>query len=344
MAETRRRDTVVVTGASAGVGRATARAFGARGARVALLARGLDGLEGARREVEEAGGEALILPTDVSDADAVERAAEQTEKHIGPIDVWVNAAMATVFGEFQDITPEEYRRATEVTYLGFVYGTLSAYRRMRSRNHGSIVQVGSALSYRAVPLQSAYCGAKHAIRGFTDSLRSEIIHNRLDVHLTMVQLSAFNTPQFDWSRTHTSRKPQPLPPIFQPEVAADGIVWAAYHRRREVYLGFPAVKAIVANKIAPRLLDHVLASQGYSGQITDRPIEPDRPDNLFEPAAGDFDTRGSFSKQAKTHSWQLWANKNKLPLMLGAGALALLGAAALRGNGGRVRRALPGSA
>lgn len=335
------RDTVVVTGASAGVGRATARAFGARGARVALLARGLEGLEGAKREVEEAGGEALVLPTDVSDADAVERAAAQTEKHFGPIDVWVNAAMATVFGEFQDITPDEYRRATEVTYLGFVYGTLAAYRRMRSRNHGSIVQVGSALSYRAVPLQSAYCGAKHAIRGFTDSLRSEIIHNRLDVHLTMVQLSAFNTPQFDWSRTHMRRKPQPLPPIFQPEVAADGIVWAAYHRRREVYLGFPAVKAIVANKIAPRLLDHVLARQGYSGQLTDQPIASNRPDNLFEPANGDFDTRGSFSKQAKTHSWQLWANKNKLPLMLGAGALALIGAAALRGNGRRARRALP---
>src|SRR5690242_16190880 len=229
------RRVVVVTGASAGVGRATARHFGERGWRVALLARGLDGLEAAKREIEAAGGEALALPTDVASHEQVEAAAERVEREWGPIDVWVNDAMATLFCEFVAIRPEDYRRATEVTYLGTVWGTRAALTRMMARDRGTIVQVGSALAYRSIPLQAPYCGAKAAIRGFTDAVRSELIHHRSRVHLTMVQLSAFNTPQFSWGRTCMSRRPQPLPPIFQPEVAARAIYYAATHRRREVW-------------------------------------------------------------------------------------------------------------
>src|SRR5215203_526483 len=246
---------VVITGASAGVGRATAVAFAKRGAHVGLLARGRDGLEGARAEVESAGGKALLVPTDVSDAGAVERAARRIEEEFGPIDVWVNNAMTSVFSPVKEMTPDEFRRVTEVTYLGYVYGTLAALRRMLPRNRGSIVQVGSALAYRGIPLQAAYCASKHAVQGFTESLRSELIHDRSDVQLTMVQMPALNTPQFGWVRSRPPRKPQPVPPIFQPEVAAEAIVWAAQHRRNEFWVGWPAVKASWGNKLISRELD-----------------------------------------------------------------------------------------
>src|SRR5919199_155521 len=255
-------EVVVITGASAGVGRATARAFAREGAYIGLLARGRDGLEGARRDVEESGGRALVLPTDVSDADAVERAAEAIEREFGPIDLWINNAMVSVFSPVKEMRPEEYRRVTEVTYLGYVYGTLAALKRMLPRGRGVIVQVGSALAYRGIPLQSAYCGAKHAVQGFVDSLRSELLHDRSNVRVTMVQLPALNTPQFSWVKSRLPREPQPVPPIFQPEVAARAIYWAAHNDRRELYVGWPTVKAIVGNKAAPGLADWYLAPLG----------------------------------------------------------------------------------
>ena len=298
-------EVVVITGSSAGVGRAAAVEFARRGARIALLARGRDSLEAARREVEAAGGQALPIPTDVADPDQVESAAERVEREFGPIDIWVNCAMATVFSPVKSLTPEEFRRVTEVTYLGTVYGTMAALRRMRSRGRGAIVQVGSALSYRAIPLQSAYCGAKFGIRGFTDALRSELIHDRSLIHLTMVQLSAFNTPQFDWARLHIGKNPQPIPPIFQPEVAARGIVWAAYHRRRELWVGWPAVKAILGNKLIPGFLDRYLASHAYAGQFSEEPLPPSRPDNLFQPVPGEWSAHGRFDDRARPKSWQL---------------------------------------
>jgi len=248
-------ETVVITGASAGVGRATAHAFAVQGAQIGLIARGTQGLQASAAEVEKGGGKALTLPLDVADPDAVEAAAQRVEDRLGPIDIWVNCAMATIFAPFHRISPDEYRRATEVTYLGFVYGTMAALKRMRARNRGTIVQVGSALSYRAIPLQSAYCGAKFAIRGFTDSLRTELLHDGVDVNLVMVQMPALNTPQFDWARNKMSRRPQPVPPIFQPEIAAEAIVYAAHSRRREVWVGGSSVQAIVANKFFPGLLD-----------------------------------------------------------------------------------------
>lgn len=289
----------VVTGASAGIGRATARLFGDKSWRVALLARGRDGLEGARREIEGAGGEALVLPTDVADCAAVEAAAERVEREWGGIDVWVNDAMATLFCEFRDISPEDFRRATEVTYLGTVWGTRAALKRMLPRNAGCIVQVGSALAYRSIPLQSAYCGAKAAIRGFTDSVRSELIHEHSRVHITMVQLSAFNTPQFGWGRTCMRRRPQPLPPIFRPEVAARAIHYAATHRRRELWVGLPAVESIVATKLFPGLLDRFLASRAYTGQHTDEPLPAGRVDNLYAPVPGDHGAHGRFDARMK---------------------------------------------
>lgn len=332
---------VVITGASAGVGRATALAFARRRARIGLLARGEDGLEAAAREVREAGGEALPIPTDVADFQQVEAAAAEIEQRLGPIDVWVNAAMATVFGEFQDVSPEEYRRATEVTYLGYVWGTMAAYRRMRARDHGTIVQVGSALSYRAIPMQAAYCGAKFAIRGFTDSLRSELLHDNSRVHLTMVQISAYNTPQFDWSRARTTHKPQPVPPIFQPELAADAVLWAADHPRREVWAGLPAYKAIWGNAVAPGLADRLLARRGYSGQLSDRPLG-ERQDNLFHPVAGDHGTHGSYGAHAIADSFSHRLSVRMPPWWVGVGAvLAAAAAFALSRRGSRRRHAEP---
>jgi NAD(P)-dependent dehydrogenase (short-subunit alcohol dehydrogenase family) len=296
---------VVITGASAGVGRAAARAFADRGAAVALLARGEQGLGAAAREIESRGGVSLVVPTDVADPDAVESAADRVERDLGPIDVWVNNAMVSVFAPFKDISAADYCRVTEVTYLGCVHGTMSALRRMVPRDSGVIVQVGSALAYRAIPLQSAYCGAKHAIEGFTESLRCELAHDKSKVGLTMVQLPALNTPQFHWVKTTLPRHPQPVPPIFQPEVAADAIVWAADHPRREYWVGWATARAILANRIVPGLLDRYLARRGFDSQQADRPIEAGRPDNLHEPVTGDFGARGEFDDRAKTRSL-LW--------------------------------------
>lgn len=313
---------VVITGASAGVGRATARAFAKRGAAIALLARSQDGLEAAAWEVEQLGGRSLVIPIDVAEARQVEQAAQQTEAELGPIDVWVNNAMTTVFAPVDEIEPDEFRRATEVTYLGAVYGTLAALKRMKKRNRGTIVQVGSALAYRAIPLQSAYCGAKHALRGFTDSLRSELMHDQSRVHLTMVHLPALNTPQFNWCRSRLPNHPQPVPPIFQPELAADAIVWASEHRRREVHLGWPSVRTIWGNKLLPWLGDWYLAKNGYEGQQTDTPVAPDRPDNLFQPVPGDHGAHGIFDEQATDRSLQWWLTTHRS--MVVAVTLALL--------------------
>ncbi|HSU96341.1 MAG TPA: SDR family oxidoreductase, partial [Gemmatimonadaceae bacterium] len=244
-------EVVVITGASAGVGRATVRKFAQRGAHIGLIARGIDGLDGARRDVEACGGKALVFEVDVADADAVDAAASAVEGTLGPIDVWVNDAMTSVFSPFKEMTAAEFKRVTEVTYLGFVYGTMAALKRMLPRNRGTIVQVGSALAYRSIPLQSAYCGAKHAIAGFTDSIRCELIHDHSRVHITMVQMPALNTPQFGWVKSRLPNKPQPVPPIYEPEVAADAIFWAAHHRQREVWVGIPTIAAIVGNKFIP---------------------------------------------------------------------------------------------
>ncbi len=317
------RKIVVVTGASAGVGRATVRAFARQGFDVALLARGADGLDAARREIEDEGRRALAIPTDVSDAEQVERAAARVERELGPIDVWVNNAMVSVFSPVKELQAEEVRRVTEVTYLGVVYGTLSALRRMLPRNHGAIVQVGSALAYRAIPLQAAYCGAKHAIQGFTESLRTELLHDRSDVHVTMVQLPAMNTPQFDWVKSRLPRRPQPVPPIFEPEVAADAIVWAAAQRRREISVGAPTAAAIWGNKIASGLLDRYLARTGYDAQQTREPADPNRPDNLWQPLPGDHGAHGRFASRSTGYSVQTWMNEH-VGALSGAAAAVLL--------------------
>ena len=328
---------VAITGASAGVGRATARAFAARGASVGLIARGLGGLEGARRDVVAAGGRAIVLPADVADAGAVEAAAAKVEDAFGPIDVWVNNAMASVFSPVKQMEPEEYRRVTEVTYLGTVHGTLAALKRMLPRDRGSIVQVGSALAYRGIPLQSAYCAAKHAIQGFCDSLHSELIHDKSRVRLTMVQMPALNTPQFGWVKSRLPRKGQPVPPIFQPEVAAEAIVWASEHDRRSLMVGWPTVEAIVGDKIAPGWLDAYLARTCYDGQMTGEPEDPTRPDNLWEPVDRDRDhgAHGPFDSRSSDRSWQLWADMNRGWLALAGGGLACLALAAVVKGGRR---------
>src|SRR5438034_7449148 len=279
--------TVVVTGASAGVGRATARKFAKKGAGVALLARGSDGLEAARKEVEELGGRALVVIVDVAHADQVEAAATQIEAELGTIDIWINNAMVSVFSPIKEMTPEEFRRVTEVTFLGCVYGTLAALKRMLPRDRGTIVQVGSALAHRSIPLQSAYCAAKHAMQGFTESLRCELIHDKSEVRVTMVQLPALNTPQFGWVKSRLPRKAQPVPPIFQPEVAAEAIYFAAHHPRREFYVGLSSAKAIIVNKIAPGMLDHFLAHTGYDSQQYDGAEDPNRADNIRHQLQGD---------------------------------------------------------
>ena len=317
-------EVVLITGASAGIGRATAVAFARRGARVALLARGRAGLEAARRDVEAAGGQALICEADVADAVAVEHAAVRVEEEFGPIDIWINNAMASVFSPVREMTPDDFRRVTEVTYLGIVHGTLSALKRMLPRDGGTIVQVGSALAYRGIPLQAAYCAAKHAVQGFCESLWAELLHDGSHVRLSMVQLPALNTPQFEWVKSRLPHRAQPVPPIFQPEVAADAIVWAAYHERRELYVGLPTWTAIIGNSIAPGLVDRYLAQTGFAGQQTDEPEDPDRPHNLWAPVddTRDFGTHGRFDARARDMSWQFWLSKHRTTVALAAAGLA----------------------
>jgi len=315
-------EVIVITGASAGVGRATVQAFARRGAQLGLIARGPDGLEAARKEVDQLGGSALVFAIDVADAEKVEEAAARVEEAFGPIDIWVNNAMVSVFSPVKEMTAEEFHRVTEVTYLGVVYGTLSALKRMLPRDCGSIVQVGSALAYRGIPLQAAYCGAKHAIQGFTESLRCELLHDKSNVRVTMVQLPAMNTPQFSWVKSRLPRKPQPVPPIYQPELAAEAIIYAAYQNRREMEVGMSTVLAVEGNKVFPGLMDRYLARTNYEAQQTDEPVEPDRRDNLWTPIPGDHGAHGTFDDRASNSSPQLWANMNRHWLALGCGALA----------------------
>lgn len=319
---------VVITGASAGVGRATAQAFARKRAKVVLLARGREGLEGAKREVEELGGKALMVQTDVSDAAQVERAADLAEENFGPIDIWVNNAMVSVFSPVSEMLAEEYQQVTNVTYLGFVYGTLAALRRMRRRNRGVIVQVSSALAYRSIPLQSAYCAAKHAMVGFTDSLRCELIHDKSKIHLTVVDMPALNTPQFEWSRSRMPRRAQPVPPIFQPEVAAKAILYAARRYPRELWVAGPTLMAIGGNRIAPGLLDHYLARTAYDAQQTNEPDVP-HPDNLFQPVPRDFGAHGRFDDRALYRSWELWTRRRLRGILWGGLGLMIGLAAAM---------------
>src|SRR5262245_17916027 len=313
----RQGPTVVITGASAGVGRATAAAFAKQRASIGLIARGRAGLEGAQREVESLGGRAFSVVADVSDASQVEAAASEIERQLGPIDVWINNAMVSVFSPAIAMKPDEFRRVTEVTYLGVVHGTLAALRRMLPRDEGSIVQVGSALAYRGIPLQAAYCAAKHAIQGFCDSLRAELLHDKSHVRVTMVQLPAMNTPQFDWVRSRLPNRAQPVPPIYQPEVAADAIVWASQHDRREIYVGLSTEVAIIGNKAAPAVGDSYLARYGYESQQTDEPEDPTRPDNLWHPVDSDrdFGAHGRFSSSARRKSWQTWLTEHRSATM-----------------------------
>ncbi|WP_175409251.1 SDR family oxidoreductase [Streptomyces sp. TRM64462] len=329
------RQTVVVTGASGGIGRATARAFARRGARVGLLARGRTGLEAAAREVEQLGGTALVVPADVADHDQVQAAATAVEDAFGPIDVWVNTAMVSVLAPFTDVAPDEFRRVTEVTYLGYVHGTRAALDRMLPRDQGTIVQVGSALGDRAIPLQSAYCAAKHAVNGFTSSLRTELLHNRSNVQVTIVQMPAVNTPQFSWVLSRMPRHPQPVPPVYQPEIAAGAILYAADHpRRRQYCAGASTLATILAERLAPALLDRYLARTGYDSQQTADTIPPDRPHNLWHPLDGDdgrdFGAHGVFDSTAHDRAPQLWASRHPRALGAAAAATALATACALK--------------
>ncbi|PEQ13656.1 short-chain dehydrogenase [Novosphingobium sp. PC22D] len=315
---------VVITGASAGVGRAVAREFAAPGVKLGLIARGTDGLEGAASEARRAGAEALVLPLDVADHRAVEAAADKVEKAFGPIDTWVNAAFAGVLSRFVDMSLDDYERVTKVTYLGQVHGTHAALKHMIPRNRGSIVLVGSALAYRGIPLQSAYCGAKHAIQGFHDSLRSELLHAKSKVHVTMVQLPGVNTPQFDWIRTNLPMKPKPASPPYQPEVAARAIRWASEHKRKSLKLGWPTLEAVWGDRFASPLLDRYLARTAFSGQQGDEPVAPDRRDNLWEPVPGDHGAHGRFDATARNASSQFWLSRHRLAVAAGSG-LALIG-------------------
>jgi NADP-dependent 3-hydroxy acid dehydrogenase YdfG len=314
--------TVVVTGASSGVGRATARAFAALGANVGLIARGEDGLAAAAKEVEEAGGRPLVLPLDVADADAVDAAAGRVEIELGPIDVWVNCAMTAVLAPVKETTAAQFRRVTEVTYLGYVNGTLSALERMLPRDQGVIVQVGSALAHRAIPLQATYCGAKHAMKGFTDALRCELIHDRSGVRVTMVQLPGVNTPQFEQVETTLDHHPQPVPPIYQPELAARAVLWAAAHPRREVYVGEPTPQVIWAGRLLPGLVDRYLARTNFKAQQTDQPIPADRPSYLWEPLPGDRGAHGIFDDMAHHKSVQYELATHRRAAALSAVAVA----------------------
>lgn len=314
---------VVITGASAGLGRAIAQRFGARGASVALIARDPARLDDAVAEIERAGGTALAVPLDVSDAAGVEWCATLIEEKLGPIDVWINNAMVSVYSPVKEMRPEEYARVTEVNYLGYVYGTLAALRRMLPRDRGVIIQVGSALAYRSIPLQSAYCATKHAIVGFTESLRSELIHDRSNVRVSAVHMPALNTPQFDWVRSRLPNRAQPVPPIFQPEVGAEAVVYAVDHDvGRELHVGWPTVKAILGDKVMPGVLDHYLASRAYTGQQTDEPRDESAPDNLFQAVPGDYGAHGRFDDRAKPYSAELWMRMNRTLLALAGAGVA----------------------
>ena len=311
---------IVIAGASAGVGRATAREFAKYNTKIALLSRGKKALEATAREVEAAGSEAMVLPVDLADHEAVEQAAQKIQDTWNIIDIWVNNAMLSVFAPFTKVEPEDFKRVTEVTYLGQVYGTRAALKRMVPRNKGEIILVGSALAYRGIPLQSAYCGSKHAIQGFFDSLRSELIHDGSNINLSMVQLPAMNTTQFGWVKTFFDRKPKPMGKIYQPEVAARAITYLATHKRRSVWVGFSTLQTILGNKVAPGFLDHFLAKGGYEGQLTDKKEESNRKHNLYEPVDEDRGAHGDFDDQSADTSAQLWFSKNKNELGIAAGA------------------------
>ncbi len=325
----KQQEIVVITGASAGVGRATARAFAKRGAKLALLARGRMGLEQAKLEVERLGGEALIISCDVADAAAVDAAAERVERELGPIDIWVNNAMASVYGPFSELSVEDFHRVTEVTYFGQVHGTKAALARMLPRDRGTIVHVGSALEYRSIPLQSAYCGAKHAVAGFVESLRTELLHLKSKVHVTLVALPGVNTPQFDWTKNLMDRESRPVGRIYQPEVAADAIVFAAHARRKEILVGYPTVEALIGDRLNSGLLDHYMAGM-WEKSLSPTPADPSRPNNLYAPVDEHLDAgaHGRFDEDAAPRSLHLWANKNRSWLALAATGLgALLGVA-----------------
>jgi short-subunit dehydrogenase len=322
------QEVVVITGASAGIGRATARKFAASHACIGLLARGKEGLAGTVRDVEALGGAAIAIPTDVANYEEVESAAAKIEETFGPIDIWINDAMTSIFSPFHEITPQEYKRVTEVTYLGTVYGTMAAYKRMRARDRGVIVQVGSALAYRGIPLQSAYCGAKHAVQGFMDSLRCELLHDRSKVVVTMVQMPGVNTPQFEWVKSRLHGKPKPLGAVYQPEVAAEAVYWAARNKRREIYVGYPTVEAIVGNKVVPGFADRRLAKIGFERQQRPEPDDPSRPTNLWEPVHRDYGAHGPFDKEASNFSPLLWATTHRKPIAaVGLAVIGLLAAA-----------------
>ncbi len=332
MAGRRRDRVVVVTGASAGVGRAVARAFGQQGAKVGLIARTREALDDAAREIERAGGEALVLPLDVADPDAVMAAADQVVARWGRIDVWVNDAMVSVFSPVKEMKPQEYRRVTEVDYLGYVHGTLAALRHMLLRDRGHIIQIGSALVYRSIPLQSAYCASKAAIRGFTDSLRCELHHDHSHVRVSMVQLPAVNTPQFDVVRSRLPDHPQPVPPIYQPEVIARAVRYVADHPTRELWVGWTTVKAIVGQKLVPGLLDRYLGRMGYAAQQTSQKVAPGRPDDVDRPLPGDRGAHGDFDARSQGWSAELWFRMNRrwIAGALAAAAAGLVGYRALR--------------
>jgi NAD(P)-dependent dehydrogenase (short-subunit alcohol dehydrogenase family) len=313
------REVVVVTGAGAGRGRAIVQAFARRGANIGLVSRGRERLEDAKHEVERLGGRALILPTDVADAEAMEAAAANVEAELGPIDVWVNNAMTTVFSPVKEMTADDYKRVTDVTYLGFVYGTQSALKRMQPRDRGTIVQVGSALAYRSIPLQSAYCAAKHAMVGFTDSLRSELMHDGSHVRVTVVHMPALNTPQFSWCKSRMPRKAQPVPPIFQPEVGAEAVYWAAHHDRRELLVGWPTIQAVWGQKLIPGLLDRYLARMAWDGQMYDGARDPNVPVDLHDPVPGHQGAHGEFDDRAAHSSLALWAETHRGWLAAGLG-------------------------
>jgi len=338
--KTSQSEVVVITGATAGIGRATVREFARHGASIALLARDPERLESTRQEVERLGGKAIAIPTDMADYEQVEAAAQLVERELGPIDIWINDAMATIFAPFDQISPEDFRRVTDVTYHGFVWGTMAALKRMRPRNRGTIVQVGSALAYRSIPLQSPYCGAKHAINGFTQSVRTELMHDNSKVHITMLEMPGVNTPQFDWCKTTLDKHPKPMGPYYQPEVAARAIYWAAHSRRPEMYVGMPSALTIIAQKFMPRLLDRYLARNGFDGQHTQQPISADRPANLWQPVPGPYAAHGSFSKGAYRHSPEVWASMNRNRLLAGGLALAFLLGMRPRRNGRSARAAV----